>query len=80
MYNLNEQVKFFIIKKLKDDRRWKNLRIVFSGSDVPGEGEHKILEFIRNIQKDKESFNPNWTFMIYGAGKRINIYSKKTLI
>jgi hypothetical protein len=66
MFNLNEQIKFLIVKKLND--RWKHLKIVFSGSDVPGEGEHKILEFIRNIQKKKEIFNPDWTFMIYGAG------------
>lgn len=49
MHNLNEKIKFFIIKKLNEDRRWKHLKIIFSGSDVPGEGEHKILEFIRNI-------------------------------
>ena len=58
------------MKKLSEDRRWRHLRIVFSGSDVPGEGEHKILEFIRNIQKEAESFNPDWTFMIYGAGRK----------
>lgn len=39
---------------------------MFSGSDVPGEGEHKILEFIRNTMAEP-TYDPQWTHMIYGA-------------
>jgi len=41
-------MKFFIARKYADDPKWRGLEVIFSGSDVPGEGEHKILNFIRN--------------------------------
>ncbi|CAD8157271.1 unnamed protein product [Paramecium pentaurelia] len=66
MYELNEQVKFFIYRKFKEDEKYANLQVIFSGSDVPGEGEHKILEFMRGI-KNQQNFNPNWTHCIYSA-------------
>jgi 5'-3' exonuclease len=36
MYKLNEAMKFLIEKKIEEDDKWKKLKIVFSGSDVPG--------------------------------------------
>jgi len=41
-------MQFFIVKKMEEDDNWKGLEVIFSGSDVPGEGEHKILRFIRD--------------------------------
>ena len=39
---------FFIEKKINEDVNWKKCKkIIYSGSDVPGEGEHKIITFIR---------------------------------
>jgi 5'-3' exoribonuclease 1 len=32
---------------MADDPAWCRPRIVLSGHDVPGEGEHKIMEAIR---------------------------------
>lgn len=33
-------------------------RVVFSDSSIPGEGEHKIIKYIRDLDKDLESDNP----------------------
>ena len=55
----------FIKQKLQKDPRWANLTVIFSGPDVPGEGEHKIMDFIRN-QKQLESYNPNTRHCLFG--------------
>ena len=47
MEQLNRMLHFFIQKKIDEDDYWKSLSVVFTGSDTPGEGEHKIMEFIR---------------------------------
>lgn len=39
-------IKTYIIEKLQSDPLWKNLKVIFSDASVPGEGEHKILEYI----------------------------------
>lgn len=46
MQDLNEYIDFFIKRKLLEDPLLKNVKIVFSGGDVPGEGEHKIMDSI----------------------------------
>lgn len=47
MFELNKRLRFFINKKIEEDPEWQKFRIIFSGGDVPGEGEHKIMDFIR---------------------------------
>jgi 5'-3' exonuclease len=37
----------FIQYKLNTDPKWQHLTIILSGPNVPGEGEHKIMQFIR---------------------------------
>lgn len=55
----------FVKYKLSTDPKWQHLTIVFSGPNVPGEGEHKIMEFIRN-QKYLDDYNPNLRHCIMG--------------
>jgi hypothetical protein len=47
MVRLHEHLKFFVRHKMSCDPLWQQIRVVYSGYDVPGEGEHKIMEFIR---------------------------------
>jgi len=60
-----EHLQHFIKRKLHADPRWKDLTIIFSGPNVPGEGEHKIMDFIRR-QKKREDYNPNTRHCMFG--------------
>eukprot|EP01103_Thecamoeba_quadrilineata_P015656 TRINITY_DN5010_c0_g5_i2.p1 TRINITY_DN5010_c0_g5~~TRINITY_DN5010_c0_g5_i2.p1 ORF type:complete len:1677 (+),score=317.46 TRINITY_DN5010_c0_g5_i2:59-5089(+) len=65
MRMLSECLKYFIRKKIDEDNVWKNLQIVYSGHEVPGEGEHKIIEWIRH-QKALPGWGDNVTHCLYG--------------
>jgi len=49
MADLSSYLETFIINKMNTNNYWKSLNIVFSNSNVPGEGEHKIIQYIRNL-------------------------------
>lgn len=38
--------------------------MIVSGSDQPGEGEHKILHYIRELKRDSQ-YDPYWSHCIY---------------
>ena len=59
-------LKLYIKSRINIDPLWKNLNVIFSDSSVPGEGEHKILAFIRN-QRTCENYDPNTSHCVYGA-------------
>ncbi|CCH46556.1 5'-3' exoribonuclease 1 [Wickerhamomyces ciferrii] len=65
MAKLTRYLKYFIHKKVSTDSRWQNVQIILSGHEVPGEGEHKIMEFIRTKKASKD-YNPNLRHCIYG--------------
>lgn len=48
MYNLSKALQLYIVERLHTSDLWQNLKVVFSDAFVPGEGEHKILDFIRS--------------------------------
>eukprot|EP01036_Dinobryon_divergens_P029762 gene29762-38905_t len=69
MYQLDLRIKNFVELKLKsgdEESLWKGLEVHFSGSSVPGEGEHKIISYIRNW-KNSEAYRTNTRHCIHGA-------------
>lgn len=52
MIELNRQLKFFLQRKMMEDNTWRNLKVIFSGVDNEGEGEHKVNYMdIRTLSK-----------------------------
>ncbi|EHK27219.1 uncharacterized protein TRIVIDRAFT_207716 [Trichoderma virens Gv29-8] len=58
MAKLSQQLRYFVNKKVSEDTDWQGCDIVLSGHEVPGEGEHKIMEYIRNA-KAQPNYDPN---------------------
>lgn len=65
MARLTRHLKYFINKKISEDVEWQGVDIVLSGHEVPGEGEHKIMEFIRQA-KAQPDYDPNVRHCLYG--------------
>ena len=65
MHRLGGHMRYLIAKRIEENAAWRNVQIIFSGPDVPGEGEHKIMEFIR-LSKAKDDYNPNVRHCLYG--------------
>lgn len=66
MFELNRQLEFFVQYKLNTDVLYQKLEIVLSDSSVPGEGEHKMMDYIRQA-KTLPEYNPNTRHCFYGA-------------
>jgi 5'-3' exonuclease len=60
-----KHLEHFVKHKLSTDPKWKDLTIIFSGPNVPGEGEHKIMQFIRQ-QKQRPDYDANLRHCIMG--------------
>ena len=65
MGKVSQVIQYFIRKKIKEDPLWRNLTVIFSGPEVPGEGEHKIMEHIRHM-RNQPGYQPNTRHCIYG--------------
>ncbi|KAK9468253.1 XRN 5'-3' exonuclease N-terminus-domain-containing protein [Lipomyces arxii] len=66
MSKLSKNLNLFIFKKVNEDYRWRHIEIIISGHDVPGEGEHKLMEYIRK-SKLQPDYNPNTRHCLYGV-------------
>lgn len=65
MHDLSAWIQSYIEKSMERKVNWRELQVTFSDSSIPGEGEHKIMDFIR-YQKAQESYNIHTRHCLYG--------------
>ncbi|XP_063772070.1 5'-3' exoribonuclease 1 isoform X2 [Pseudophryne corroboree] len=65
MVRLHEHLKYFVNLKISTEKSWQGVTVYLSGHETPGEGEHKIMEFIRS-EKTKPDHDPNTRHCLYG--------------
>ncbi|CAF2104568.1 unnamed protein product [Rotaria magnacalcarata] len=65
MANLDEQLRYFINVKLTTDPLWEGVDIYLSGHLTPGEGEHKVMEYIR-YARSQPGYDVNTRHCLYG--------------
>lgn len=62
---LASSLRYWVVQKMNTDPGWKNIEVLISDAGVPGEGEHKIMDFIRR-QRSNPGHDPNTRHVIYG--------------
>jgi len=65
MDRLAHALRFFVKERMTNDPGWKDLTVIFSDASMPGEGEHKIMQYIRD-QRCSSNYDWNMTHCIYG--------------
>ncbi|EPR78999.1 5'- 3'exoribonuclease [Spraguea lophii 42_110] len=74
MAKLEDNMCRMIMYKLSTDDLWKNLKIIYSSDRVPGEGEQKILSYLRKLNESKGKqkhiiFSPDGDLVFLGLSQ-----------
>ena len=65
MDRLHKQLQYFVSSKISTDTLWQGCKVILSGHESPGEGEHKIMDYIR-FERSKPDYDSNTRHCLYG--------------
>lgn len=65
MTKISNFLRFYLLERMNNDPYWASLQIILSDASEPGEGEHKIMDFIRS-QRAQPGYNPNTHHVLHG--------------